>query len=418
MNILFIHRNFPGQFAHLAPALAARPGCRVMAIGEGGVADPARRPPGVPLVLYRPSRPASGGHRFLRGTDLAVRRGEAVARVAETIRRDFKPDVVVAHIGWGEGLYLRDVFPDARIVAYCEFFYHAEGLDVGFDPEFPPARDAALHLRTRNAAQLLSLDAAHRGLSPTAWQRGVFPASQRDKIAVIHDGIDVARVAPDRDARFLLSDGRALAAGDPVVTYVARNLEPYRGFHVFMRALPQILARHRRAQVVIAGGEEVSYGRPPAEGGSWRTRLLAELGDQLDLSRVHFVGKLPYERYVSLLQVSAAHAYLTYPFVLSWSMLEAMAAGCLMVGSATGPVEEVLSHRQNGLLVDFFARDQIADAVGWALDNPEAAQELRAAARRTAVERFALERCLTAQEAFLDGLARTRPAAPRLRSIA
>ena len=174
-----------------------------------------------------------------------------VARVAQTIKRDFRPDVVVAHIGWGERLYLRDVFPDARIVAYCEFFYHAEGHDVGFDPEFPAARDAALHLRTRNATQLLSLDAAHRGISPTAWQRGVFPASQLDKIAVIHDGIDVARVSPDREARFLLSDGRSLHAGDPVVTYVARNLEPYRGFHVFMRALPQILKHHRRAQVVI-----------------------------------------------------------------------------------------------------------------------------------------------------------------------
>jgi glycosyltransferase involved in cell wall biosynthesis len=169
---------------------------------------------------------------------------------------------------------------------------------------------------------------------------------------------------------------------------------------------------------VIVGGDDVSYGRPPEEGGGWRARLLAELGGRLDLARVHFVGRLPYERYVSLLQVSAAHVYLTYPFVLSWSMLEAMAAGCMVIGSATSPVEEVLTHRQNGVLVDFFARDQLADAVCWALDEPEAARALRAAARRTVVERFALERCLAAQEAFLDGLARTRPAAPKLRSIA
>jgi glycosyltransferase involved in cell wall biosynthesis len=323
---------------------------------------------------------------------------------------------VVAHIGWGEGLYLRDAFPDASIVAYCEFYYHAEGHDVGFDPEFPPARDSAIHLRTRNAVQLLSLEAAHRGLSPTAWQRGVFPASQRDKIAVIHDGIDVARVAPDPAARFVLPDGRTLVAGDPVVTYVARNLEPYRGFHVFMRTLPQILARHPRAQVVIVGGDEVSYGRPPAEGGSWRDRLLGELAGKLDLARVHILGKLPYARYLTLLQVSAAHVYLTYPFVLSWSMLEAMAAGCLMVASSTGPVTEVLRDRRNGLLVDFFDRDAIADRVGWALDHPEDARALREAARQTIVEHYPLDRCLTAQQAFLEGLARSRPATV-LRSV-
>jgi len=415
MNILFIHRSFPGQFGRLAAALAARPGCRVMAIGEAGVADPDRQPAGVPLARYRPTRAAGGVHRFLRGIDMAVRRGEAAARVAQAIGRSFRPDVVVAHIGWGEGLYLRDVLPDARIVAYCEFFYHAEGCDVGFDPEFPPARDAALHLRTRNAAQLLSLDAAHRGLSPTLWQRSVFPAAQAEKIAVIHDGIDVARVAPDPEARFLLPDGRALRAGDPVVTYVARSLEPYRGFHVFMRALPRILARHKDAQAVVVGDDEVSYGRPPAEGGSWRARLLAELDGRLDRTRLHFVGRLPYDRYVSLLQVSAAHVYLTYPFVLSWSMLEAMAASCMVIGSATAPVTEVIANRENGLLVDFFARDQLADAVLWALDNPDAARALRAAARRTAVERFSLGRCLAAQEAFLNGLARTRPEAPRLR---
>jgi glycosyltransferase involved in cell wall biosynthesis len=225
-------------------------------------------------------------------------------------------------------------------------------------------------------------------------------------------------VAPDAAARFALPDGRTLAAGDPVVTYVARNLEPYRGFHVFMRALPEILARRRDAQVVIVGGDAVSYGKPPPGGGTWRARMLAELGDRIDPSRVHFTGKLPYERYVQLLQVSAAHVYLTYPFVLSWSMLEAMAAGCLLVGSATGPVTEVVADGRNGLLVDFFDRGGIADAVTWALDHPAEAAALRAAARATAVERYALDRCLAAQLSFLEALAAGRADAAVLRSIA
>jgi len=351
--------------------------------------------------------PAAPGaiHRFLRGTDAAVRRGEAVARAGAALaKRGFVPDVVVAHLGWGEGLYLRDAFPRARILAYCEFYYHARGADVGFDPEFPPADDDALLLRTRNAVQLLSLEAADRGLSPTAWQRSVYPAALRDKIAVIHDGIDVDRVAPDPAATFALPDGTVLRAGDPVVTYVARNLEPYRGFHVFMRALPDLLRRCRQARVVLVGGDDVSYGRKPAGGGSWRAKLAAELGAALDPARVHFVGNLPYARYLSLLQVSAAHVYLTYPFVLSWSMLEAMAAGCTVIGSATPPVMEAIDDGREGRLVDFFDRKALVDAVAWALGHPEQARALGRAARARIVERYSLADCRARQIALLDSL--------------
>ncbi|MBL8837924.1 MAG: glycosyltransferase family 4 protein [Alphaproteobacteria bacterium] len=408
MNVLFVHRNFPGQFPHLAPALAARPGNRVVALGEAGVADPKRCPPGVKLARYRVAAPGKGAdiHRFLRGTDAAVRRGEAVARAGAALRkRGFVPDVVVAHTGWGEGLFLRDAFAAARILAYCEFYYHATGADVGFDPEFPAAPDDAMHLRMRNAVQLLSLEAADRGLSPTEWQKSVYPSAFAGKIAVIHDGIDVARVAPDPQARFALPDGTELRPGDPVVTYVARNLEPYRGFHVFMRALPDLLARCPRARVVIVGGEEVSYGRKPAGGGTWRAKLTAELGGALDPARVHFTGSLPYARYLALLQVSAAHVYLTYPFVLSWSMLEAMAAGCTVIGSATAPVKEAIADGRDGVLVDFFDRHALVDAVAWALANPDAARAMGGAARAKVMARYALERCRAAQLSLIDALA-------------
>jgi glycosyltransferase involved in cell wall biosynthesis len=342
----------------------------------------------------------------LRLTEAAVRRGQGVAKAVMALRqRGFVPDLVCVHQGWGESLYLKDVLPGVPILAYCEFYYHGAGVDVGFDPEFPSELDNRLQVRTRNAIHALSLLDADRGLSPTAWQHSLFPPELRAKIAVIHDGIDTARVAPDAAARFAVGEnGPTFRAGDAVITYVARNLEPYRGFHVLMRALPEILRRRPDAHVVIVGGDRVSYGSRPKAGGTWRQVMLEEVGSRLDRARVHFVGNLPYERYLDLLQVSKAHVYLTYPFVLSWSMLEAMAAGCLVIGSATPPVEEVIVDRKDGLLVDFFSPQQLADAVDVALSDGEEARAIRQEARRTIVERYDLRACIAAQWRLVESL--------------
>jgi glycosyltransferase involved in cell wall biosynthesis len=281
---------------------------------------------------------------------------------------------------------------------------------VGFDPPGPVSLDDACRVRTLNAAQLLSLEQADWGQTPTRWQASRFPDWARPHISVVHEGVDTAQIRRQPDTRFALPDGRTLQPGDEVVTFVARGLEPYRGFPTFMRSLPAILAVRPAAQVVIVGGEEPHYGVAPREGGTWKAVLLAELGERLDLARVHFTGKIPHAALQALMSLSSAHVYLTYPFVLSWSMLEAMASECLVIGSATPPVEEVIVHGENGLLVDFFSPDAVADAVIGALADPAAHAHLRAAARRTVVERYDLRSvCLPQQLALVDAVASGRP---------
>ncbi|NTW55568.1 MAG: glycosyltransferase [Chlorobiaceae bacterium] len=404
MNFLFVHQNFPGQFRHVAAALAGMPGHRVVAIGES--ANLKNRPtlhPAITVVGYQPKQGGSPGtHHYLREYEGAVRRGQEVARTAIGLKeKGFLPDVVVSHPAWGESMFLRDVFPKARHVTYFEYFYQATGGDVGFDPEYPSTFDDRCRVRVKNTTQLLALESADDGISPTTWQKRRYPEEFRRKIRVIHEGIDTSIVCPDSSATLEI-EGLRLKKEDRIITYVGRNLEPYRGFHVLMRTLPLIQERCPGSRIVIVGGDDVSYGKKPPAGKTYRSIYTEELHSQVDWSRVHFTGRLPYSHYLNVLRVSSAHVYLTYPFVLSWSMLEAMAAGCLVVGSSTAPVQEVVRHGENGLLVDFFDKEQLSRAVGEAVNNPARFEEIRRNARKTAVERYDLKtRCLPEMLRFL-----------------
>ncbi|MEO8279531.1 MAG: glycosyltransferase family 4 protein [Ideonella sp.] len=379
MRLLVVHQNFPGQFGHLVRAWAQRPGWDVRGLGR----DTA---PGLPgfdrLLRYQLARNIRPNqHLYLRQTESSTLHGQAAARAMLALRRaGFRPDVILAHPGWGETLFAKDVFPDARLVHLCEWYYNADGADLGFDPEFPLTFDDRARVRVWNAQHALDLIHCDLGISPTHWQRSRYPALLRDKIVVQHEGIDAEGLAPDPHAQIQMPSGVTLTAGDPVITYVARNLEPYRGFHVFMRTLEKIQARDRRCQAVIVGGDEVSYGSRPDAARCWREKMLAEV--KLDPARTHFLGRIPRAQYIKVLQVSAAHVYLTYPFVLSWSLLEAMACGCAVVASDTAPVREVIQDRANGRLVEFGDRDELADAVLDALGAEPPADRQRVAARR------------------------------------
>ena len=409
MRVLFVHQNFPGQYAHLAAHLAAQPGNEVLFLTQ----RPNQPLPGVKRIVYKAARKLSPEtHKYVRSLEAAVLNGEAVYGVATSLKKaGFVPDIMIGHNGWGETLYLKEAFPDTPLVSYFEFFYRSSGTDIGFDPEFPASTGVRLRAHTLNAVNLIGLQVADVGLTPTQWQRAQYPAIYHDKLRVIHDGIDTSVVKPDPEAFIVLKKaGVRLTAKDEVITYVARNLEPYRGFHIFMRAVPEIQKRRPNAHIVIVGGDEVSYGSSLPNGQTFRKRMLAEVGRHIDPKRLHFLGRIPYAAYLKVLQVSSAHVYLTYPFVLSWSMLEAMAAGCLVIGSRTPPVEEVIRDGHNGLLVDFFSPDGIAEKVEQVLGDAERVPAVRAKARATMIERYDLrEFCLTAQLELVTRLLR-RPA--------
>ncbi len=406
MRILFIHQNCPGQYKHLARYMAAQRGNRVAFITQSGKPNL----PGITKVEYKPARaPGKETHFYIRHLESAVLNGQGVVRAATSLKKGgFVPDVVCAHPSWGEALYIKDVFPDSPLLSFCEFYYRSAGADVGFDPAYPVSLDDHCRVRTKNAAHLLSLEVTDRGVSPTEWQRSQFPPEFVERISVIHDGIDTKHAAPNPKVGLTLPDGRVLTRNDEVVTYVARNLEPYRGFPSFMRVVEELCRRRPACQFVVVGGDDVSYGARLPQGETYRARMLKELN--IDVSRVHFLGTIPYDQYIRVLQVSAAHVYLTYPFVLSWSALEAMSAGCLLIASNTAPVVEVIEDGRNGLLADFFAPREIADRIEEALDGGAIWNDMRRRARETILDRYKLDECLRRHAKLLADVAgRRRP---------
>lgn len=399
MRILFVHQNAPGQFRHLAPHLAADPGNEVVFLGQGARAAGLQ---GVQWRGYPAPQPAGSqtGH-YLRRIESSVRRGQAVARACLALRREgFEPDVVIGHPGWGETMFIRDVLPDPAILSYCEMFYQPDGQDTGYIPETEIDLDG---IRAWNADVLTSLCSMDRGLSPTEWQRAQYPAVFQPKIEVIHDGVDMEEVAPNASARFAVPDGPTFRPGDELVTYVARHLEPVRGFTLLMRALPGLLRRRPSARVVICGADGVSYGRPPQGGDTWREVMLREV--PIDPGRVHFVGILSRPDYLNLLRVSALHLYLTVPFVLSWSCVEALASGCLVLGSDVAPVREVIEDGVNGFLIDARDADALAARAATLLADRQALGVVRRRARERAITSFDLRRCLAAQRRLVEELA-------------
>ena len=391
MKILFLHPNFPAQFRHLATTLGKDPKNQVVygtGRKEGQIA-------GVTKVLYGKSRTARPEtHHYVRPLENAVLEGQGVYRLAQKLKNEnFFPDIVYGHSGWGPTLFIKDIFPKAKLLCYFEWFYRAHGSDADFDPRDPINEDDEARIRIKNAPILLDLYSCDRGLSPTKWQRQQFPVEFQPKITAHHDGVDINYFKPNSEAKLVLPRlGLDLSEVDEIVTYVARGMEPYRGFPQLIETISILQKQRPNCHFVIVGQNRVAYGKTLPDGKTYKDVMLEKF--PLDMKRVHFTGLIPYNEYLQVLQASSAHIYLTRPFVLSWSMLEAMATGCLIVGSNTAPVREVIEDGANGLLVDFFKPEEIAAKVSEALDNPEAMTKIRTQARKTIVQGYDLNRLL------------------------
>ncbi|BBB91655.1 MAG TPA: glycosyltransferase family 4 protein [Methylomusa anaerophila] len=391
MRLLVMHPNFPAQFLYLAHYLRQMPDNQVVFI----TANEENSMQNVHKVLFKPARePSPDTHHYLTSMEEAVLQGQAVADLAFQLKaQGFRPDVIIGHSGWGCTMYMKDVFPDVPLVCYFEWFYRAHGSDCDFGGAVVTA-EAETRIRMKNAPILIDLYSCDRGISPTYWQHSQFPAEYATKIKVIHDGVDTGFCRPQPGAKLVLPDKNLdLSQVDEIVTYVGRGFEPYRGFPQFMAAIRILLKRRPHCHVVIVGEDRVCYGSKLKDGKTYKEAMLEELPD-LDTARVHFTGYLPKDQYMQVLQASKVHVYLTMPFVLSWSMLEAMACGCCIVASNTQPVMEVINDGVNGLLADFFSPGQIAGRIEEALSHRRWREGIGSRARETILDRYDVRRTL------------------------
>lgn len=387
MKILFLHSNFPAQFRHLAVNLARDSHHRVVF----GTTREEGQIPGVYKFIYTPSRkPHKETHHYIKPLENAVLQGQAVYRELDKLKSDgFSPDVIYGHSGWGPTLFIKDIFPQAKLLCYFEWFYNSEGSDVGFDPSEPVTADDKLRIRIKNTPILADLYSCDAGLCPTVWQRDQFPKEYQNKLKVLHDGIDTEYFCPQKGTKLILpSIGLDLSKAKEIVTYVSRGMEPYRGFPQFMEAVSLLQKKRKDCHIVVVGEDRVAYGRQLPDGKTFKQVMLDKF--DFDLSRLHFTDRLPYPQYLQVLRASSAHVYLTRPFVLSWSMLEAMSTGCLVIASRTQPVTEVIHDGTNGLLVDFFSPYDIVEKTENALDDHDRMEMLKINARKTILEKYRL----------------------------
>tara|TARA_R110002049_G_scaffold117332_2_gene270573 strand:+ start:164031 stop:165275 length:1245 start_codon:yes stop_codon:yes gene_type:complete len=406
MNILFVHQNMPGQYRELVRWLALSGQHRIYFLTQRRAAPVM---PGVETRIYQPHhRPGAKAYGLSKVWEEATGNGYgAVAAAREIEARDgFRPDIIIGHVGWGELTFFKQLWPDVPIIGYFEYYYNMTGGLVGFDPDDTPSEHAPYLAHARNAVPLSNIETVDLGHCPTEWQRDRFPESFHRKMYVCHDGIRTDRLLPDPNASLKLGRlSQPVTRDDEVVTYVARNLEKTRGFHILMRALPHILKERPRARVLIVGGNDVSYGSKNTRPGGLRAEMEAEVGAGVDWDRVHFLGQVPYEDYRKLIQVSRCHIYLTMPFVMSWSLLEAMSMGATIVASDVAPVREAVTHRKTGLLVDFFDPQALASQVVDVLARPDAHAALGPAARAHVVKTYDfLGKCLPEHLAQINAL--------------
>ena len=281
MRVLFVHRNFPAHFGHIAAHLSRELGWECTFVSEVADADPSR----ITLVPYKPQGGATEhSHYFSRTFENAIAHAAGVHEACVSLSATFEPDLIVGHSGFGSTLLLSEVFPGVPIVNLFEYFYRPHDSDLDFRPDFPPLPEDILRSRARNAMIMLDLEQCTLGYAPTHFQRDLLPSAYAAKIDVVHDGIDTSFWRRQSDTR-AIREQLGIAESDRVVTYCARGLESMRGFDIFMRAARRVCEADERARFIVVGSDTVAYGGDLrfTGGRSFREHVLDEA--DYDLSR-------------------------------------------------------------------------------------------------------------------------------------
>lgn len=390
MKILFMHNNFPGQYRRIEQYIKPMKGVEAAA----ATLEANQQARTLKTATYKPHRDVTDKiHPALISTERALLMGHAAMKaLLPSAKNGYRPDIILSHSGWGANMFLKDVFPEAKLLTYYEWYYHAVGTDADFlkgEPETDP--NTMMRIRMKNTPILQDLAAMDWGQSPTLFQRSQLPSIFHDRISVLHDGVDTRMFSPvDRpeDVKVKIGDIE-LSGEDEVITYVARGMESYRGFPQFMEAVSILQKQRPNLHVVILGNDRIAYGPQRGDGKSYKEWALETF--EFDMARLHMPGLQPLQTMRDLLRITKAHVYLTVPFVLSWSLMEAMGAGALIIGSDTAPLHEVITHGENGILVPFFEPDAFVEAINRACDDPAAHAPLCEKARETILEHYDTE---------------------------
>ncbi|NVK42688.1 MAG: glycosyltransferase [Oceanospirillaceae bacterium] len=400
MRILFMHNNFPGQYRRIVEHIKDKPGIEMVAatLESNEQKFRPRR------VSYKPHRePSQKTHPALVSTERAVIMGQAAFKSLLPLqKRGYKPDIILSHSGWGANMFLKDIFPDAKLLTYYEWYYHSRNSDGDFLREEAYDPNGEMRIRMKNTPILQDLAAMDWGQCPTQFQHSKFPSIFRDRLSVLHDGVDTNFFKPDPAAKHTIGN-ITLSADDEVITYVARGMEPYRGFPQFIETVSKLQKMRPNVHAIVLGNDRVAYGSARQDGKTYKEWALEEF--QPDMDRLHFLGLQPLNVFRTLMQISSAHVYLTVPFVLSWSMLEAMSAGALIVGSDTEPVRELITDGENGVLVPFWEPDAIAEKLNHILENKKEYAGLRKAARDHIVDKYSIKDLLPQYWQLIESVA-------------
>lgn len=401
IKVLFLHTNFPGQYRRVVPFLKASGGFDMRA----ATLKANKQSIDIPHVRFQKHREARENiHPALKRMENAVLTGQAAYSSMLTLRNaNWVPDVVCAHSAFGAGFFVKDVFPDTKYLAYNEWYFNGPITDDGH-PMPAEDHDALVRSRIANSALLIDLAAMDAGLTPTRWQHQQFPTVFQPNIRILHDGVDTDFYSPGNKRTVVsLPNGKSLTSDDDVITYVARGMEPYRGFPQFMDAVSKVQKANGKAHAIIVGDDRVAYGSARKDGMTYKEYALKNF--DLDMERTHFTGLVNFEALRAIFRISSVHVYLTVPFVLSWSMIEAMSTGCVILGSDTPPVQEAISDGENGFLVDLFDSDRIAERIQDIIQNNSTLADIRAKARETILQRYDAKNTLPCHRQMIVDLA-------------